>query len=84
MVDTDGQLFGGKAPKYEAVGGTDTGTGQHGEHGLRDHGHINHHQISHLHTVTRQNTRQPRYLDTGLYTPTSNHDQIQTESQCTM
>lgn len=26
MVDTDGELFGGKSSKYEAVGGTNTGT----------------------------------------------------------
>lgn len=68
VVDTDGELFGGKAPKYETVGGTDTGAGQHGEHGLRDHGHVDHHQISHLHAVFYQNTRQSRYLRTGLYT----------------
>lgn len=58
MVDADGELFGGKAPKYEAVGGADTGTGEHGEHGLRDHGHVDHHHISRFHTVPHQNARQ--------------------------
>jgi len=67
MVDTDGKLFGGKSSKYEAVGGTNTGTCQHGEHGLRNHRHIDHHQITHLHAMPHQNPRQPGHLQTGVW-----------------
>lgn len=66
MVDTDGELFGGKSSKYEAVGGTNTGTCQHGKHGLRNHRHIDHHQITHLHAMPHQNSRQPGHLQTGV------------------
>ncbi len=57
MVNADGELFGGESSKYEAVGGTNTSTCQHGEHGLRNHGHIDHHQVTRLHTVPHQDTR---------------------------
>lgn len=67
MVDTDGELFRGESSKYEAVGGTNTGTCQHGEHSLRNHGHIDHHQITCLHAMPHQNTRQPGHLQTGVW-----------------
>lgn len=67
MVDTNGELFGGESPKYKAVGGTNTGTCQHGEHSLRNHGHIDHHQITLLHAMPHQNICQPGHLQTGVW-----------------
>lgn len=62
MVDADRELFRGESSKYEAVGSTNTGTCQHGEHGLRNHGHIDHHQVTRLHTMPHQDTCQLRHL----------------------
>ena len=51
MVDADRELFGSKATKDETVRGTDPCTGQHGEHGLRHHGHVDHYQVSFLYPM---------------------------------
>lgn len=66
MVNADGELFRGESSEYEAVGGTNAGTCQHGEHGLRNHGHIDHHQVTRLHTMPDQDTRQPGHLQKGV------------------
>ena len=39
------QGIGGETTKHHRVGGTDAGAGQHGNGGLRHHGHIKGHQI---------------------------------------
>lgn len=40
MIDAGRELFGSKAAKYEAVWGSNPCAGQHGEHGLGHHGHV--------------------------------------------
>ena len=62
VVDADRQLLGGEAPKDEAVGGSQTGAGQHGDHSLGHHGHVDHHQVPRPHATPRQHPRQPRHL----------------------
>ena len=57
MADADGELFGGEATKDEAVRGTDPGAGQHGEHGLRHHGHVDDDQVSFPYPVLHQDSR---------------------------
>lgn len=51
VVDADGEFFRGKAAKDEAVRSSDTSAGQHGDHGLRHHGHVDHHHVTFLHTM---------------------------------
>lgn len=57
MIDANRELFGSEAAKDEAVWGTDPCTRQHGEHGLRHHGHVDDHQISFLYPILHQDSR---------------------------
>lgn len=63
MIDADGKLLGGEATKDEAVRGADPGARQHGEHGLRHHGHVDDHQISFTHAILHQDSCQPGHLE---------------------
>lgn len=56
MIDADRKLFGSKAAKDKAVWRADPGTGQHGKHGLRHHGHVDDHQISFPYTILHQDS----------------------------
>lgn len=56
MIDADRKLFGSEAAKDEAVWGTDPCTGQHCEHGLRHHGHVDDYQISFPYPILHQDT----------------------------
>lgn len=51
VADADRKLFGSEAAEDEAVWGADSCTGQHGEHGLGHHGHVDDHQVPFLHAV---------------------------------
>ena len=46
VIDADGQLPGGKPPEDHGMDGPQSGTGQHGQDGFRDHGHIDDYRIS--------------------------------------
>lgn len=65
VVDADGELPGSEAAEYQAVGGSDASAGQHGDHGLGHHGHVDDHQVSSPHAVLRQDPRQPGHLGGG-------------------
>lgn len=56
MIDADGKLLGSEAAKDEAVRGTDPRAGQHGEHGLRHHGHVDDDQVSLLYPILHQDS----------------------------
>ena len=62
MVDPGGQLPGGEAAKDERVDGPYPGSGQHGHHGLRDHGHVDENHVSRLDTMFDQYVREPTHL----------------------
>lgn len=56
VIDADRQLFRGEAAKNEAVWGTDPCTGQHGEHGLWHHGHVDDNKVSFLYPILHQDS----------------------------
>lgn len=62
MIDADGELLGSEAAEDEAVRGADPRAGQHGEHGLGHHGHVDDHQVSLPDTVLHQDACQPGHL----------------------
>ena len=50
VFDARGQRTRGETAKHYRVNRPDTGAGQHGEHGVGNHGHINQHPVAGAHT----------------------------------
>ena len=52
--DTAGQRLGREAAEHHRMDRTDTGTGQHGDHGLGDHRHIDGDHVTPVHILATQ------------------------------
>ncbi|MCY1515956.1 hypothetical protein D9M68_505610 [compost metagenome] len=52
--DAAGQGLGGEAAEHHGVDGADAGTGQHGNHGFRDHRHVDGHHVAAVHVLAAQ------------------------------
>ena len=50
IFDARGQRARGETAKHHRVDGSNAGTGQHGEHGVGNHGHVNQHPVAGAHT----------------------------------
>jgi len=62
IVDPGGQLIGRKSTKNHGMNGAQTCTGQHGHHGLRNHGHIDNNPIALLYPRISQGAGKGRHL----------------------
>lgn len=62
VVDSGGQLLWGKAPENQGVDSAQSGAGQHGHDGLRNHGHVDEDAVSLAHIVLAQHASKQRHL----------------------
>ena len=54
MIHSGGEFFGSEAPKHKRVYCPNTSTGQHGDDGFRNHGHIDEHPVTFLGSMFNQ------------------------------
>ena len=66
IVNAAGQGVAGKAAKHHRVNGPQAHRGQHGNHRLRDHGHVDQHPVPLAHTQAVQDGGHALHLDQQL------------------
>ena len=66
VVDAGGQGIGGEAAEHHRMDGADAYRGQHGEHGLRDHGHVDQHPVALAHSQAHQHGGHALHLPVQL------------------
>ena len=67
MIDTDGQLVGGKSPEDHGMDGAQPGTGEHRDQGLGNHRHIDNDGITLFYTLIAQGPGKNRHLLKELF-----------------